>query len=270
MAQVTSKEIIEPPSPPVLITDFAGLNNYLNEVYRRDYSIWKRIGGYTQAETGFKNMSYQNANNITITGGRIETTSIVSCSIAGATITNSTFQTGSISNVDLSNSDLSDCGINQGGSSLFIGIGGNAFNSIIPKGSSGIVETNLIEYLMPANSMNADGIYIELEAWGTFAANSSNKTLRLYLGTAVLLEVPAIAANGGSWVINSSVVRASSSAQKANSKIISSNTSVGAYSSVTSPTADTTGVISIKCTGKGTSNNDVVQDGLIVKFFNVR
>lgn len=134
-----------------------------------------------------------------------------------------------------------------------------------PVGNVGGGTNDLITYSLPANMMQNNGDYLEIEAWGTYAANANNKTVTLNFGSQVILTTGAIAANSGSWKINASIVRLSPTTQEINAQIIAGNASVTTSSTRTAGTQDLTAAVTIKCTGAATSDNDIIQKIMITK-----
>lgn len=184
-------------------------------------------------------MAFQNANGVAISGG-----TIVGVSISGSTIT-----------------------IPVGGSTQNATTGGVLHADTTAVGNVGTGEDTLITYTMPANALNGNLQFLEIRAFGTVAANANNKEIKLKFGTTTLIATGAVAANSGSWEITATVIRTGASSQKAITKIISNNTLILDDSSYTTPTENTASSIVIQCTGEGTSNNDIVQEGLIIKWF---
>lgn len=134
-----------------------------------------------------------------------------------------------------------------------------------PVGNVGGGEDTLITYTVPANVLAKDGYNLEVKAWGTFGGTANNKTIRMYFGSSVLYDTGAHAANGGSWEISSTIIRTGTATQQAITFIISSNTSIVNSVTYIVPTETLSGSIVIKCTGTGTANNDIVQNGFLLK-----
>lgn len=125
-------------------------------------------------------------------------------------------------------------------------------------------ETNLISYLLDNNTLANNGDCLTIKAWGVFAANANNKTLKLKFGSQTILTTGVVAANNGSWEINSTIIRTSPTTQEISSLIISSNTSVANSATRVAGTQDCTSDLTIVCTGQGTSSNDITQYALII------
>jgi len=208
-------------------------------------------------------MAAQNADSVAITGGEIE----------GVAITDSTAELNELVAIE---ADLGDAvAASFEADILKVQVGSADEYADVPSvltlnssstPSVGASETDLMTFTMVANAMNTNFVGIRITAFGTYASNSNNKTLKLYFGSATILDTGAVAANNKSWQIQATVLRTGASAQNSIATIISDESSIGAYSSAASPSEATTNTILIKVTGTGTSDNDIVQNGLIVEW----
>lgn len=70
-----------------------------------------------------------------------------------------------------------------------------------------------LSYIIPANTLNAAGKGVQVEAWGTTAATANNKTVRVVIGATVPITSGALALNGGQWVIKASYVRSTAAVE---------------------------------------------------------
>lgn len=136
------------------------------------------------------------------------------------------------------------------------------------KGNVDATENILLQYDLEANGLSEDGDFVEIDAFGIFAANANNKRVRLHFGSSVVLDTTSVAANSGSWIIQSKVIRVKSNSQKVITTIVSSNSLVIEKSIYVTASEDLNAAIVIKCTAEATSADDVVQEGLIIKLFN--
>lgn len=130
--------------------------------------------------------------------------------------------------------------------------------------NSGSGETDLITYTVTANTLENNGDIVSVKAWGVFAANANNKTLKLKFGSQTILTTGAVAANDGSWEINATIIRKTPTTQEITASITSSNTSITQSSTRTAGTQDLTTDVIIKCTGQGTSTTDLTEDALVI------
>jgi len=147
---------------------------------------------------------------------------------------------------------------------LGISIGGTISVDTTASANSGSSETTLISYSFPAN-LKGVGDELYLKAWGVFASNSNNKTIKLKFGSQTILDTGAIAANSGSWKIEASIIRTSATTQEIIASLISGNSSVAEVATRTQGTQTLSNSNDLIITGQGTSNEDITQNGLIVK-----
>lgn len=125
-------------------------------------------------------------------------------------------------------------------------------------GNVGSGEDDLISKTLHARTLATNGDAIEGYAWGTFAANGNNKTIKFYIaGTAVFTLGPG-AYNGGTWWIRFSLSRTGSSTQKYAVQFVSSNATAGSSASSGTLTFTDTNNQTIKFTGEATSDNDIL------------
>lgn len=296
--------ILAPPHPPTNITDFNSLSQYLSILYKFNYHIWDRVGGYSSIIPDLSNlnvsvaeintlagintgvtvqqqlnskvdldsigtMAYQDASSVDITGGFIVGVDFDNGNWVNGTITNASIQNATINNPIITSGSMTNTNvlIALGESGATIPIGGTANVDTTPIGSIGALESVLISYIVAANSLNEDGNYFEVTAYGNLAANANNKRIRLYFGTTLLLDTGSVAANAGSWYIDSKIVRIDANSQHAISKIISDNSLILNASNLVFPAEDSADPINIYCTGEGVADDDIIQYGLIVKWF---
>lgn len=188
-------------------------------------------------------MAYQNANNVAITGGTIQ-------------------------NVGISKSDIT---IQAGGcSTCDIKLNGTLHVDMTAVGNVGAGEDTLISYTMPADVLNEDLQFIEIIAFGTAADNANNKQIKLKFGTTeifVSAVIPTTSPDGAGWEITSKIIRIGASSQKCTSKMILNTKFCDACSQYVAASEDTSTALDIFCTGTATADNDIVQEGLIVKWY---
>lgn len=132
-------------------------------------------------------------------------------------------------------------------------------------GNEGIGEDDLISYAMPANTLNANGKGIRVTAWGTGANNGNGKTLKAYFGTQVVASVSLTTSQANTWQIVFNVFRIGASAEKYYSSLFQDGAAEQHVLSQGTASQDTTATITIKCTGEATSDDDILQEGMIVE-----
>jgi hypothetical protein len=125
-------------------------------------------------------------------------------------------------------------------------------------------EDDLMTYLLQPNVLAKNGYNLQIKTWGTFASNANNKTVKLKFGSSTIYDTTAIAANGGTWLLNATVTRTGTATEQAITSMISSNNLVVDSVSYIVPTESLSATITIKCTGEGTATNDVVQNGMLI------
>ena len=130
----------------------------------------------------------------------------------------------------------------------------------------GAAETTLMEYDLPASAFTSPFETIRITAFGDFAANLNNKRLKVYFGSAIILDTGVHAPNQKNWHIQSNIVSVGASAQHASTFIISDDSLIGTYSSAASPSEDSANSINIKVTGEGIADDDIIQNGFIVEW----
>ena len=96
------------------------------------------------------------------------------------------------------------------------------------------------------------------------------KTIKLLLGSTELFTTGAIAFNNKDWQIKATLTRTGSATQKSITVFSGDTVLLTQVSDFVSGTEDFTTALTIKCTGEATSNDDIIQQGLTIKFFPVR
>ena len=146
---------------------------------------------------------------------------------------------------------------------LGISIGGTISTDTDSTANSGSGETTMMSHTVTPLKNNGDEVHIK--AWGIYAANANNKTIKLKFGSQTILDTGAIAANDGSWQIEASIIRTAAATQEIIATIISSNASVAESATRTAGTQDLTTSNDLIITGQGTSSDDVIQKAMVVK-----
>ena len=131
------------------------------------------------------------------------------------------------------------------------------------------LETDLLTYTMPANTLGKNNQGLEIVAWGSVAGNTNVKTVRLYFGTNVLMSNDVTTApNGLSWYFHGWIGRRTSATETAvgDGKVGAVNQTAVKGTLAT----DLTSSVIIKVTGQnGTAvASDIIADGLIVRHLN--
>jgi len=127
--------------------------------------------------------------------------------------------------------------------------------------------TDLIGYILNANSLATNGDVLQIEASGTFAANTNNKKVTLNFGSQEILTTGSIIANDGSWSIKATIVLTASATQEIMTTIISGTTNVTISSTRAVGVQESTNDIIIKCTGTGVASNDIIHRTLLINLY---
>jgi hypothetical protein len=121
----------------------------------------------------------------------------------------------------------------------------------------------LFTYTLPANALDKAGRAITVTAYGKYAANANNKTVKLWFGATTIATTGVQAANGTGWQLQADVTKLG--VVGANTQIAQGQNMVGAaHGGVNVPVTPTeveSGAIVIKVTGaSGTTGaaNDVL------------
>ena len=265
----TTKNILQPPDPTI-----KGGFTSEKERYKYEYEIWNRTGGYTPAITNLKGLTASVGELNTLVG--INTDDSVQEQIDSkantadlGTIASQNRDDVEITGGTISGTTMSDNTITipAGSSGSNAQLGGTIYIDTTAVGNVGAGEDTLMTYAVPANTLSNDGDYLEIEAWGVTAANANNKNIKLKIGTTTLLATGAVAANGANWWISAVIARTGASAESIIAKIISDDALIVDSATYTAGTQSTTAAFSITCTGEATANDDIVQHGLIIKWY---
>jgi hypothetical protein len=143
----------------------------------------------------------------------------------------------------------------------------NVHTNTTPAASTAtLLEETLMSYTLPGATLATNKDRVEIEAFGTAAANGTTKRLRLYFGATVLFDGGVVALNGTSWHIRATVFRTGAATQTAFAVFAGDTVLVPPTALVAAPTETLSGDVIIKLTsmlGVGAAANDVVQNGLL-------
>lgn len=137
------------------------------------------------------------------------------------------------------------------------------FNGTTAVGNVGAGEDDLITYTMPANTLYDDGDYIEVTTCGT--VNGTN-TFKLYLGSTAILSHTFSGAGSKDFKVTATIIKDGTGSQKVITNLVDGGGS-NIDTEYTDTSEDETTNLVIKGTGEGTSNDDVVQEFMIVKWY---
>lgn len=137
-------------------------------------------------------------------------------------------------------------------------------------GNVGAGTDDLMTYSLPANSLSGNEKGVRITAWGTFANNANAKTLTMNFGSTVILTNALTINVGATWYMEAYVFRTGVDTQDYIAKLITVGAAGVAVNDIENGTSaqDDGAAITIKCTGAATTDNDIVQEGMIIEFFN--
>ena len=138
-----------------------------------------------------------------------------------------------------------------------IGNGANTTNDI------------LFTATLSANSLDAVGRCVVIEAFGMLASNGNNKTIQIVWGGFIIATTGVITTNGGTWFLTAKLVKSSSGAQTGYSSVKVGNATI-ATSQFAESVADTSPIV-MSVTGASPTTgaaNDVTANSFSVEFFN--
>lgn len=142
-------------------------------------------------------------------------------------------------------------------------------------GNVGAGTDDLMSYVLPANTLSANGKGIRVTAWGTISANAGAKTLTFVVGATTVMTSFDLAQGGaivGSWIAEVLIFRTGANAQTVFSTVTDTlsgfSAAVRTYQTTSAETDTST--ITLKFTGNSAAavDNDIVQKGLLVEFIN--
>ena len=146
-------------------------------------------------------------------------------------------------------------------------LGGLLATDTTTTGNVGAGEDNLISYSLPRNTLGGNNDTLEVLAFGTFADNANNKTVKLKIGSTTLFTTGAVAFRNQDWAIKSTIIRTAAATQKAVTTFYTDYADITNIVDYVAGTENLATDLVIKCTGEATSDNDIVQQGLIIKNF---
>jgi len=173
--------------------------------------------------------------------------------------------------IDFAGNDLA---INQGGAFVHKPTAASASSYVTSVGSlardfttngwtSGGGETELLALTVGASDLDQTGEYLEIIAFGSFAANGANKTVKLRIDTTDLVSYVA-APNNQEWTIRAIVAKTAASTLKGYA-FFSRDTYTETFID-TSITVTLTSAWNVSIRADGTTTNDVVLEGLLIRY----
>lgn len=153
-------------------------------------------------------------------------------------------------------------GVKAGASTNDAALGGVLYANSTAVGNVDAGENDLMSYSVPADTLSANHMSLQVVARGTFAANGNTKTLKLHFGSDnwTLLSTGA---NNNRWVVKATIVRTGATAQKV-FITFSYSGAVGDTTTYTTASRTLSSANTLKLTGQGTSSNDILQEWMRV------
>ncbi|TXH57986.1 MAG: hypothetical protein E6Q97_03350 [Desulfurellales bacterium] len=144
--------------------------------------------------------------------------------------------------------------------------GGTLAVNTTQTGNVGTGEDTLASYTVPANQLGANGDTLWFEAFGTLAANSNSKALRVRFGSGGvnLIYEQTSTSWGTHWSVRGRLYRTGASTQKASVDLICDNDDLVTTQTTTNVNQDLTATVVLSVTAEAVADNDVVIEGLIV------
>lgn len=128
-------------------------------------------------------------------------------------------------------------------------------------------EDTLFTFSLPANSLASVGQEITIQAWGSVAATSATKTIKLYFGAGVTQTVTYTTTQTGNWQINAQVFKQAANVQMALMQYDALGaTTARSLGNITNGAETDTSAITIKVTGTSSAAtaNLILCNGLVI------
>ncbi len=133
-----------------------------------------------------------------------------------------------------------------------------------------LTDDTLFTYSLPADALDANNRTIMVDAFGSFAANGNNKTVKLWFGTSLVFSSGVLTNNNVGWSARLMLGRTGASAQIGSGFGMAGSTPFPVPLPLVGTEA-TTGAITIKVTGASPTTgaaNDVKGYGMVVTYLN--
>ncbi len=141
-------------------------------------------------------------------------------------------------------------------------------------GNVGAGEDTLITYTVPAATLATNGDSLEYDVWGSCAANTNTKDIKVYFGATAMIDGGVVILNGVSWRAHGKIVRTGAATQTATAELTVGGTLLSGSNSTialtTAPAETLSGTVVFKVTGTSAiapADNDIVQNGMVLRWF---
>ena len=156
------------------------------------------------------------------------------------------------------------------GAFLPAGLVSSQFNGSGIGNGADTTDDPLFSYVLPANSFDANGRNLVIEAWGDLSGTGNNKTIKLWFGSQVVVTSGVVTFTGPGWYFRATITRDGTTNQTGIGTAMIGNT-FSEVSPVFFGTQAMTAGITIMVTGASPTTgaaNDVVGYGMTVEFRN--
>jgi hypothetical protein len=156
------------------------------------------------------------------------------------------------------------------GTFLPMGVISNQFSVAGVGNGADTTDDTLFTYNLPANSLDAVGRSLDIEAFGSLANNAHNKTVKLFFGTSMVLSTGVITTANAGWRMRLTLTKTGSGAQIGTANGQTGSTVIAIPLPLIGSEADS-GAIIIKVTGASPTTgaaSDVVGNGMTVIYRN--
>ena len=130
--------------------------------------------------------------------------------------------------------------------------------------AAGSGDTDMATYTLSPESLFANGQFLTIEGFGTFAANGNTKRIRIVFGSTTVFDTGNVTDNSGAWKITLNLFRTAASVQKYEGCYFSNGG--GQSLSYGTGTENFSVANTVKFVGNGLSVSDVVQEGMTIKW----
>jgi hypothetical protein len=131
-------------------------------------------------------------------------------------------------------------------------------------GNVGAGEDDLMSYVLPANTLNANGRALRITAFGSFGATANAKILRFYFGPSGA-QILSASPNNISWMAQITLIRNTATLHYLTSFAVFGGGAQVPTMSAIGNAADATTPITIKFTGEGVADNDIKQRAMLIE-----
>ncbi|MDP2365216.1 MAG: hypothetical protein Q8M94_15800, partial [Ignavibacteria bacterium] len=135
-------------------------------------------------------------------------------------------------------------------------------------GNVGAGEDILMTYSLPSGALNANAKGIRVTVYGTITNNANAKTVKVYFGTTVIYSGSMTVNQAYKWTAQFTAIRTGEDTQDVFGIGFFENVDMIVAPYFATDTQDDGAAIVIKCTGEGVSNDDIIQQGMLVEYIN--